>query len=192
MTPEPSSGALAANLAGWTLCAACVPAVLLLRSRRAPASPWLQGILRFLAVWAPVVAANWLVRTLSDLVFHAPPSTQDVLLDFANAPPVRQALIAAVAILLMPAVEEWVFRERLQTWLVRKTGLRRGIALTVLAFAAAHLTPSAFLPLAVLATGLSLARLRTGRLLPCIVMHALYNATTLTFLYLTGPSALAP
>ena len=192
MTTDPAASTLAVNIAGWILCAACIPAFLVLRSRRAPRNSWMQGLLRFLAVWAPVLAANWLVKTFSSLVFHAPPASQEVLLDFANATPVRKMLIAAAAILLMPAVEEWVFRERLQTWLVRKTGLRRGIALTVLAFAAAHFSPSAFLPLAVLAIGLSLARLQTGRLLPCIVTHALYNATTLSFLFLLGPSSLAP
>lgn len=192
MTLTPDARALAVNIAGWVLCAACIPAVLVLRSRRAPENPWLQGILRFLAVWAPVAAANWIVQTLGTLLFDAPPASQDVLRDFATAPVLRQILIAAAAILLMPGIEEWVFRERLQSWLVRKTNLPWGIALTTLTFAAAHLTPSALLPLAVLAVGLSLCRIQTGRLLPCIVMHALYNATTLAFLLLLGPSALAP
>ena len=191
MTLTPDARALAVNIAGWVLCAACIPAVLVLRSRRAPQGPWLQGILRFLAVWAPVVAANWLVQAIGTLLFGAPPASQDVLREFANASVLRQTFIAAAAILLMPGIEEWVFRERLQSWLVRKTNLPWGIALTTLAFAAAHLTPSALLPLSVLAVGLSLCRIQTGRLLPCIVMHALYNATSLAFLLLLGPSALA-
>lgn len=191
MTLTPDARALAVNIAGWVLCAACIPAVLVLRSRRAPQSPWLQGILRFLAVWAPVAAANWLVQATGTLLFGAPPASQDVLREFANASVLRQTFIAAAAILLMPGIEEWVFRERLQSWLVRKTNLPWGIALTTLAFAAAHLTPSALLPLSVLAVGLSLCRIQTGRLLPCIVMHALYNATSLAFLLLLGPSALS-
>ncbi len=191
MTLTPDARALAVNIAGWVLCAACIPAVLVLRSRRAPRTPWLQGILRFLAVWAPVAAANWLVQAIGTLLFGAPPASQDVLREFANATVLRQTFIAAAAILLMPGIEEWVFRERLQSWLVRKTNLPCGIALTTLAFAAAHLTPSALLPLSVLAVGLSLCRIQTGRLLPCIVMHALYNATSLAFLLLLGPSALS-
>ena len=189
----PGSPALvrAVSVAGWTLCAACIPAMLWLRSRRAPSSPWAQGILRFLAIWAPVAATSWLMRVASRLT-GSDGAVQDVLVRFAAAGPWTKVGIAASAILLMPVLEEWVFRERLQGWLVRTLGLRRGIALTVAVFAALHFSWTAIPPIAVLALGLSLARLRTGRLLPCIVMHSLYNATSLSFLFLLGSSALTP
>lgn len=191
MTPGSPALVRAVSVAGWTLCAACIPAVLWLRSRRAPSSPWAQGILRFLAIWAPVAAVTWLVRLVCRLS-GSEEAVQDVFVRFSAAGPWTKAGIAAMAVFLMPAVEEWVFRERLQGWLVRKAGIRRGVALTAGIFAVLHVSPTAILPIAVLAVGLSLARIRTGRLLPCIVMHALYNATSLSFFFLLGSSGLSP
>ena len=191
MTPGSPALVRAVSVAGWTLCAAWLPAVLWLRSRRAPESPWAQGILRFLAIWAPVAATSWLVRVVCHLTGSSG-AAQEVLTRFASSGAWTKGAIAVSAILLMPTVEEWVFRERLQSWFVRVLGVRRGVVLTVLVFAALHFSRTAFLPIAVLALGLSLARLHTGRLLPCIVMHALYNATVLSFLLLLGPEALFP
>lgn len=191
MTPGSPALVRAVSVAGWSLCAAWLPAVLWLRSRRTPESPWAQGVLRFLAIWAPVAAASWLMRVVCHLT-GSDGAAQDVLVRFASSGGWTKAAIAVLAILLMPAVEEWVFRERLQGWLVRTLGVRRGVALTVAVFAALHFSWTAIPPIAVLALGLSLARIRTGRLLPCIVMHALYNATSLAFLFLLGPGGLAP
>lgn len=191
MTLSPDARALAVNLAGWILCAACLPAILALRSRRAPRNAWLQGLLRFLAVWGPVAAANWLVGVLCDRLGAGAPPAQDVLRQFADGAPIQRTAIAVCAIFVMPAVEEWIFRERLQSWLLLRISPFRGIVLVSIVFASLHFSLRAFLPLAILSGGLSLARLRTGRLLPSIVMHALYNASSLAFLLALGPSALA-
>jgi hypothetical protein len=192
VTPGSPDLARAATAAGWTLCALWLPAVLCLRSRRAPTSPWAQGLLRFLGIWAPVAAANWLVETVCNHFGTAAPPAQDVLRDFADGTLARRIAIAVCAIIVMPPVEEWVFRGHLQTWLLRRLPPVQAIALVALVFASLHLSLRALLPIAILSVGLSLARLRTGRLLPCIVMHSLYNASSLAFLLALGPNALAP
>jgi membrane protease YdiL (CAAX protease family) len=45
-------------------------------------------------------------------------------------------------------------------------------------FALAHLSIGELAPLTVLGIGLGLLRLRGGRLLPCVLMHALWNGIT--------------
>jgi membrane protease YdiL (CAAX protease family) len=138
-----------------------------------------------------VAAANWLVAALCDRLGAGAPPAQDVLRQFADGAPIQRTAIAVCAIFVMPAVEEWIFRERLQSWLLRRISPFRGIVLVAIVFSSLHFSLRAFLPLAILSGGLSLARLRTGRLLPSIVMHALYNASSLAFLCALGPSALA-
>jgi membrane protease YdiL (CAAX protease family) len=165
---------LALVLAWWPACRA-------LRSDDPPESPWAQGGLRFLAIWLPCFAAMVVVRFVCRFL-HVEPAVQPVLAEFPEAPVWGRILMAVHGIALAPLYEEVIFRKWLQDFLIRRTGLRAGIALTVFFFVLLHCSLQAALPLAILAVGLSVARIRTGSLIPCIVMHVLHNATVFLFL----------
>lgn len=182
--PDYFARPVAANLAGLVflfLVIAWWPACRALRSANPPESPWAQGGLRFLAIWLPCFVASVLVHLACRFV-HAAPSVQPVLGQFAGGSPWQRILLAVCGIAISPVCEEVVFRKWLQDFLVRRTGLRAGIALTALVFVVLHLSWQAAPPLAILAVGLSIARIRTGSLIPCIVMHVLHNASVFLFL----------
>ena len=175
---------VAARAAGWVLLALLLawwPACRALRSDNPPESPWAHGGLRFLAVWLPCFAATVAVRLLCRFV-HVEPATQPLIGQFAEGAPWERILLAVHGIAIAPLYEEIIFRKWLQDFLVRRTGLRAGIALTALVFVLLHCSWQATLPLAILAVALSLARIRTGSLIPCIVMHVLHNASVFLFL----------
>ena len=165
---------LALILAWWPACRA-------LRSDDPPESPWVQGGLRFLAIWLPCFAATVAVN-IACRFLHVEPSLQPALEQFSEVSPLWRVIIAVEAIAIAPFYEEVIFRKWLQDFLVRRIGLRAGIAVTVLAFVLLHRSWSAALPLAILAVALSMARIRTGSLIPCIIMHLLHNATVFLFL----------
>lgn len=184
--PDFFSVPVAAKAAWWVFLALVLawwPACRALRSDDPPESPWVQGGLRFLAIWLPCFAATVLVRLVYRFV-HAEPAIQPILGQFAEGSAWQRALLAVCGIAVSPVCEEVVFRKWLQDFLVRRTGLRTGIALTALVFVLLHFSWQAAPPLAILAVGLSLARIRTGSLIPCIVMHVLHNATVFFFLFL--------
>ena len=177
---------VAAKAAGWVFLALILawwPACRALRSGDPPESPWVQGGLRFLAIWLPCFAAMVAVRLVCRFL-HVAPAVQPVLAQFSDAPAWGRILLAVHGIALAPLYEEVVFRKWIQDFLVRRTGLRAGIALTSTAFVLLHCSWQAALPLAILAVALSVARIRTGSLIPCIVMHVLHNATVFLFLTL--------
>jgi membrane protease YdiL (CAAX protease family) len=69
----------------------------------------------------------------------------------------------------------------------RQLGGRQAVVVSAAVFAAAHLSLGELVPLFVLALGLGWLRLSTGRLLPCVLMHALWNGLTfLNLLLLAG------
>ena len=182
--PDFFSVPVAAKAAWWVFLALLLawwPACRALRSDDPPESPWVQGGLRFLAIWLPCFAATVAVNFVCRFV-HVEPSAQPLLEQFAGGAPWERILLAVHGIALAPLYEEVIFRKWLQDFLVRRTGLRAGIALTSLCFVLLHCSWQAALPLAILAVALSIARIRTGSLIPCIVMHVLHNASVFLFL----------
>jgi membrane protease YdiL (CAAX protease family) len=59
-----------------------------------------------------------------------------------------------------------------------------GLLASALTFSMAHLSLGELVPLLVLGLGLGWLRLRSGRLAPCVLMHALWNGLTFTNLVL--------
>jgi membrane protease YdiL (CAAX protease family) len=96
--------------------------------------------------------------------------------------------LAGVTIVLAPAAEEMLFRGILYP-AIKQAGFPR-LALwgTALLFAAIHLNLVTFVPLMVLALGLTLLYERTDNLWAPITAHALFNAMNFVILYSTlGP-----
>ena len=89
------------------------------------------------------------------------------------------AAFAALAVVVVPFLEEVLFRGFLQPLLVQNLGDRGGVAVTALVFAAVHLSVFAFVPLLALALVLGAVMLRTRRIVATWFLHGLHNALTI-------------
>ena len=154
---------------------------------QAPQGGWLQWRLRpwpgaissavagWLMVTPVVVATGWLlVRLVGD------PGGSNPLLELVlgSKDPLALFLLGWTAVVLAPLFEETIFRGALLPVLAKRWGTAGGVVLSALLFAMAHISIGELAPLTVLGVGLALLRVSTGRLLPSVLMHALWNAVT--------------
>lgn len=114
------------------------------------------------------------------------------IIDFLSADRGRAAamLVAVSAIVVAPLAEEFFFRRILQGWLEKHFAGEAGVAvaLSSIAFAAAHAGQGmAFVPLFALALLLGRIAERTGSIVPCVLLHGMFNAVSV-FLLLAGRS----
>ena len=148
-------------------------------------SPWLTALLQggrgWLMVMPPVVLTGWLMGKLVGDPGGSNPLLEMVL---RSDNPWALVLLALTAVVLAPLFEELVFRGVLLPVLARVLGRGWGVVISGLVFAVAHLSIGELPPLLVLGIGLALLRLSSGRLLPCVLMHALWNAITFVNLLL--------
>lgn len=158
--------ALALAIAG----ARAGPARELLGLRR-PTSWKLAGGLALLVLLATYALAGILSQVLG-----LDPGTEQGLLP-SEWRPERAAQYAANFVLIVtfvPVVEELLFRG-VGFSLLRPFGAAFAIVASAVAFAAAHGLVEAFPLLAAFALGLAFIRERTGSVLPCILLHGLFN-----------------
>jgi len=94
--------------------------------------------------------------------------------------------LAFTALVLAPWFEELLFRGVLLPVMVRQESRMIGLVVSALVFAAAHLSAGELFPLLVLGIGLGWLRLTSGRLAPCVLMHALWNGFTFINLIALG------
>ena len=154
---------------------------------QAPQGGWLQWRLRpwpgaissavagWLMVTPVVVVTGWLlVRLVGD------PGGSNPLLELVlgSKDPLALFLLGWTAVVLAPLFEETIFRGALLPVLAKRWGTAGGVVLSALLFAMAHISIGELAPLTVLGVGLALLRVSTGRLLPSVLMHALWNAVT--------------
>lgn len=95
------------------------------------------------------------------------------------------ALSLLLAVVVVPFIEEFVFRGFLQPFLVQNFHDRGGVVLTAFVFAILHGT-SAFLPIFVVGLMLGAVALRTRRIYASWALHALHNGLTIA-LFLSFP-----
>lgn len=143
----------------------------------------LQGARGWLMVMPPVVLTGWLMGKLLGDQGGSNPLLEMVL---RSDNPLALLLLALTAVVLAPLFEELVFRGVLLPVLARWLGRGWGVVLSGLVFAVAHLSIGELPPLLVLGIGLAMLRLSSGRLLPCVVMHACWNGATFINLILLG------
>jgi hypothetical protein len=141
--------------------------------------PWPGAISSAVAGWLMVtpvvVATGWLlVRLVGD------PGGSNPLLELVlgSKDPLALFLLGWTAVVLAPLFEETIFRGALLPVLAKRWGTAGGVVLSALLFAMAHISIGELAPLTVLGVGLALLRVSTGRLLPSVLMHALWNAIT--------------
>jgi membrane protease YdiL (CAAX protease family) len=111
-------------------------------------------------------------------------SSKQEIVDFFNssATIAQRVTIIILAVVAAPIFEELIFRFFIYGALRRYFGVTIGLVLNSLIFAAAHTHLPSALPLFVLASCFTLAYEWSGSILVSMSMHALFNASQLTFL----------
>lgn len=90
-------------------------------------------------------------------------------------------MVAFMATFTAPLVEEVVYRGILYSALQRSVGVSTAIGITTLLFAFVHLpqyypSVSTMILLTLLSLVLTLVRVKTDNLLPCVILHTIFNA----------------
>ena len=183
-----------------TYAVMALPSLLILRRQLAalgrderPVDGWLQwrvqpvvsAVRQALSGWLMITPVVMLAGWLLVKVFGDPGGSNPLLeLVLLSRDPLALILLSLTAVVLAPLFEEVIFRGVLLPVLARRVGFPAGALLNGLLFAMAHISIGELIPLTVLGTGLALVRLRSGRLLPCVLMHAVWNAVTFANLLL--------
>jgi membrane protease YdiL (CAAX protease family) len=113
---------------------------------------------------------------------------QHPIIDFmtTHRDPASLALVVASAVVAAPLAEEFFFRRVLQGWLEKifpDGDGRMAVALSAALFALLHLGQGlAYVPLFPLGLVLGTIARRTGSIVPCILLHALFNAVSVALL----------
>ncbi|MGI8603200.1 MAG: CPBP family intramembrane glutamic endopeptidase [Verrucomicrobiales bacterium] len=139
----------------------------------------------FLAVY--FVAEGFSRRVLGPLGFEESP--QQVVQAFADAPhPAFRILVAVSACCVAPLVEELTFRGFFYPVLKRFTDVPFAALFTALFFGLVHQHLGGFLPLSALGLILVIAYEWTGSLLVPVLVHALFNTTSIFLIWKFGPT----
>jgi len=162
------SGALAI---GWMKLTGGPSADLGWRLRR-PGRQLLLG----LGVGGAVIPAAQFLAWATQTLFHLPPEQQALVPIFTAAtdPPARVFLILSACVII-PAIEETVFRGFLYGALRRAFAPGTAALVSAAVFAGGHLTLSGFLGLALLGVVLAWLYERTGSLLAPMAAHGVFN-----------------
>ncbi len=183
-------------------CAMASPPLFILRRQligidnsQKPSNGWLQFYLKLwpsslldaLKGWLMVLPFVLLVGWLMTLLIGDQGGSNPLLgLVLTSKDPLSLTLLIITTVVLAPLFEETVFRGALLPVLARSFGRFGGVLISAIVFGIAHLSVGELPPLIVLGIGLALLRLSSGRLLPCVMMHALWNGITFLNLIILG------
>jgi uncharacterized protein len=139
--------------------------------------------------WVHAVALAFLMMGLSFLIVKVLPDQETDLDKILKMGVTVRILVASLAVLTAPLVEEVVYRGVLYTGIERAWGKSTGVILVTLLFAGVHYfqyqaSYAALALITSLSLVLTLLRAATGRLLPCIATHLVYNGLNAVFLLL--------
>jgi membrane protease YdiL (CAAX protease family) len=104
------------------------------------------------------------------------PSEDHVTEMFQAASSPKRAVMALVAILVGPMLEEVLFRGALFRPMLKVHPTAMVITVTATLFALAHFAPQMWLPIALLGLVLGFLRRTSGSLVPSMLVHATFNA----------------
>ena len=143
-----------------------------------------KGLLYGLAAIPPVALLSVAAATVTERIGYAPQLQEvfDWLGDDALAPGTRVFMIAA-AVIIAPVVEEFLFRGILLTAVLKGRTFFFSALLSGVYFALVHFHAPSFLPLLALSIAFSAGYAATGSILTPIVMHALFNLTSVLFYF---------
>ncbi|HEX4629924.1 MAG TPA: CPBP family intramembrane glutamic endopeptidase [Chthoniobacterales bacterium] len=145
------------------------------------------GFFRTVVTGGIFILASYPLILLGDIIsqrlLRSPPQKQPIVEMFSDSSTIEQRmLIIVLAVSLAPMAEEFIFRFFLYGVARRYFGRAIGVVASSLLFAAVHGHLPSFLPLFVLGSCLAIAYEWSGSILVSMTMHAVFNATTLTFL----------
>jgi CAAX protease family protein len=130
--------------------------------------------------WVHAVALAFLMMGFGLLVEKVLPNQETELEKLLRMGTSVRILVASLAVLTAPFVEEIVYRGVLYTSIERAWGKNAGIVLVTILFAGVHYfqyraSYAALTVIITLSLVLTLLRAATGKLLPCIATHLVYN-----------------
>ncbi len=130
--------------------------------------------------WVHAVALAFLMMGFGFLIEKILPHQETELEKLLKMGTSVRVLVAALAVLTAPIVEEVVYRGVLYSGIERAWGKRAGVVLVTFLFAGVHYLQyrSSYAALTVivsLSLVLTLLRATTGKLLPCVATHLVYN-----------------
>jgi membrane protease YdiL (CAAX protease family) len=146
------------------------------------------GALSWLVVYPWVYGVSHLVEFFTWNFYQGPPLEQLAVehVRAVMAFPVLFWLTALCVMIVVPIIEEVLFRGLLQTWLIGRTGMVSGVVLTSLAFSLLHFSStqgvfniSILASLFVLSLFLGFLRVRQNSLYAPIALHATLNIVSL-------------
>jgi membrane protease YdiL (CAAX protease family) len=145
------------------------------------------GFFRTAITGAVLLLAAYPLIFLADIVtqrlLRSPPEKQAIVEMFSQSSTLEQRiLIIVLAVSLAPLAEEFIFRFFMYGVVKRYFGRVVGILVSALLFAAVHAHLPSFAPLFVLGSCFAIAYEWSGSILVPMMMHALFNAITLTAL----------
>ncbi len=141
----------------------------------------LRGLGVYLLALPAIVASMFLWRILLER-YGGGAETQAIQELIARAEGLEIALVAILAVVVIPFLEEAIFRGWLQGWIARRLGPVNGVLIPAVLFAVLHGIP-ALLPIFSLALVLGIVRHHTDRLAPVWAIHALHNGSQLMLLF---------
>jgi membrane protease YdiL (CAAX protease family) len=145
------------------------------------------GFFRTAITGAILILASYPLILLADIItqrlLRRLPDKQAIVEMFSQSSTLEQRiLIIILAVSLAPVAEEFIFRLFMYGVVRRYFGRVAGILISALLFAAVHAHLPSFAPLFVLGACLAIAYEWSGSILVPMMMHALFNAITLTAL----------
>jgi membrane protease YdiL (CAAX protease family) len=137
--------------------------------------------------WWHYIAILVTFFALAGAVNYFIPEGDNQLLQILRSSRAATYIIALLATFTAPLVEEVVYRGILYSALQRSIGVGGAIALVTFFFALVHVpqywgSPGTIFLICLLSLILTLIRWRTGSLLPCIIMHTIFNGLQSLFL----------
>lgn len=138
----------------------------------------------FILLYLLTLAAGWAARGVNEF-FHFGWKAQGMLETGLSGPWSLFAVFAIGSILLAPVAEELLFRGAFYRVLERFLGGKEAALITSFLFAAIHWNMLAFAPLFVMGLFLQHEYRKNGSLLPCMLLHAAYNAAAFLLLFLS-------
>lgn len=140
-------------------------------------------------VGLPMVFGLGVLTSFLYLATGQEPPQQDAAVVISESLADEGLLVFAMAAVVIPLLEEIMFRGFLLEFLVARGGVILGVVLSSALFAALH-GASVFLPIFGLAVVLSIVKLRTRSLGAAWLVHGLHNGSSTALIYVLGPSFL--
>lgn len=146
---------------------------------------WRSGGMR----WWHHILILVLFMALAAVVGSLMPEQENDLLRILRSSRLALYTVAFLAVFTAPLVEELVYRGVLYSALQRSTGSVAAVAIVTMLFTAVHVpqywgSPSTIILLTLLSLILTLVRAQTGNLLPCVILHTLFNGVQSALLIL--------